>query len=164
WRLGAAHSAARRPGLNVWELFAQWVPYVLEASRAIVVALDWTAFDAVGHATVAVHLVTRHGRSTPLVWMTVATRDLKGRRNDYDDPVLTRFHEVVPAGVTMTVLADRGFGDQQLYALLTDPRFSLRDPVRGNITVQAATGETRTAAAWVPATVTAERYALDAVV
>lgn len=110
------------------------------------------------------HLVTRHGRSTPLVWMTVATRDLKGRRNDYEDTVLTRFHEVRPAGVTVTVLADRGFGDQHLSALLTDLDFRFVIPFRGNITVQAATGETRTAAAWVPATVTAERYALDAVV
>src|SRR5674536_1392 len=41
------------PGFNVWELFAHWVPYVLGASREIVVALDWTDFDADGHSTLA---------------------------------------------------------------------------------------------------------------
>ena len=36
------------PGFNVWELFAHWVPYVLAATQEIVVALDWTDFDADG--------------------------------------------------------------------------------------------------------------------
>jgi hypothetical protein len=162
------------PGLNVWELFGHWVPHVIGANREIVVALDWTAFDADGHATVALHLVTRHGRSTPLVWMTVRTATLKGRRNEYEDTVLLRLHEVLPPGVTVTVLADRGFGDQQLYALLTDLGFRFVIRFRGNVTVHSVTGETRAAAAWVPATgrpctlrgaaVTADRYALDAVV
>lgn len=64
---GAIHKQVDRllsnPGLNVWDLFAHWVPHVLGASREIVVALDWTAFDADAHATIALHLVTRHGRS-----------------------------------------------------------------------------------------------------
>ena len=41
------------PGFNVWDLFAQWVPYVLAATHEIVVALDWTDFDADGHSTIA---------------------------------------------------------------------------------------------------------------
>ena len=32
------------PAFNVWELFAHWVPYVVGATREIVVALDWTDF------------------------------------------------------------------------------------------------------------------------
>jgi hypothetical protein len=162
------------PGLNVWELFAHWVPHVLGASREIVVALDWTAFDADAHATIALHLVTRHGRSTPLLWMTVPTAAMKGRRNEYEDTVLLRFREVLPPGVTVTVLADRGFGDQQLYDVLTDLGFQFVIRFRGNVTVHAASGETRAATDWVPASgrartlpgaaVTADRYALDAVV
>ena len=160
--------------VNVWALFAEWVPYVIASSRAIVVALDWTAFDADGHSTVALSLVTRHGRATPLVWMTVRNTHLKGRRNTYEDTVLLRLHEVLPPGVTVTVLADRGFGDQKLYELLADIGFDFVIRFRGSVTVHAATGEVRTAAAWVPpngrirhlrgARVTADRYALDAVV
>jgi hypothetical protein len=41
------------PAFNVWELFAHWVPYVVGAAREIVVALDWTDFDADEHSTVA---------------------------------------------------------------------------------------------------------------
>ena len=99
------------PGFNVWELFAHWVPSVLAATPAIVVALDWTEFDADGHSTIALYLVTAHGRATPLVWMSVTKARLKGRRNHYEHTVLLRLREVGPPGVRITVLADRGFGD-----------------------------------------------------
>jgi hypothetical protein len=44
--------------------------------------------------------------------------ELKGRGAQYETDVLVRLHEVLPAGVRVTVLADRGFGDQGLYALI----------------------------------------------
>jgi hypothetical protein len=162
------------PGFNVWTLFAHWVPYVLAASQEIVVALDWTDFDADGHATIALYLVTAHGRATPLVWMTVPKAQLKGRRNRYEDTVLLRLHEVVPPGVKVTILADRGFGDQHLYAHLTDLGFDFIIRFRGVVSVESRDGEVRSAHAWVPANgktrqlkdarVTADRYRVDSVV
>jgi hypothetical protein len=160
--------------LNVWTLFADWVPHVLATHKQIVVALDWTEFDADGHATVGLYLVTRHGRATPLIWRTVSKRQLKGKRNEYEDSVLLRFHEVLPPGIKVTVLADRGFGDQKLYELLTDFGFDFVIRFRGDVTVHSATDDVRPATAWVPANgrirqlrgaaVTADRYALDSVV
>lgn len=159
---------------NVWALFAHWVPYVLAARKEIVVALDWTDFDADGHSTIAIYLVTRHGRATPLVWMSVRKRRLKGRRNLFEDAVILRLHEVLPPGVKVTLLADRGFGDQKLYALLTDLGFDFIIRFRGVVIVHGASGEVRPAAEWVPlngkvrqlrsARVTADGYSLDSVV
>jgi len=115
-----------------------------------------------------------HGRALPLVWRTVPKAQLKGRRNQYEDEVLLRLHEVLPAGVRVTVLADRGFGDQQLYAVLRDFGFDFIVRFRGNVTVTSVTGETRAAQDWVPVTgtikqlraarVTQERTPLDLVV
>ena len=51
---------------------------------------------------------------------------LKGRRNPFEDEVIQRLHEVLPPGVTVTLLADRGFGDQQLYRFLTELGFGLK--------------------------------------
>jgi hypothetical protein len=160
--------------VTVWALFAYWVPYVVAASQEIVVALDWTDFDADGHSTIMLSLVTAHGRATPLVWKSVPKTQLKNRRNDYEDEVLLRFKEVVPAGVTVTVLADRGFGDKKLYALLTDIGFAFVIRFRGDVTVRDSRGERRAASAWVPsngtlrqlrdARVTTDRYAVDMVV
>ena len=162
------------PAFNVWELFAHWVPYVLGASREIVVALDWTDFDADGHSTIALYLVTAHGRATPLLWMSVKKAQLKGRRNEYEDTVLLRFHEVLPPGVQVTVLADRGFGDQGLYEFLTDLGFAFIIRFRGVVTVESGDGEARSGHQWVPANgrikqvkdarVTADRYRIDSVV
>src|SRR5271166_3721157 len=140
-----------------------------------VVALDWTDFDADDQATIMLSLVTDHGRATPLVWLTVAKSTLKDRRNLYEDRVLVRLAEILPANVKVCILADRGFGDQKLYRLLTEElHFDYVIRFRGNITVTAANGETRTAAAWVRpngrartlrgAKVTAERYEVGTVV
>lgn len=139
------------PALDVWTLFGHWVPHVVAADTAIVVALDWTDFDADGHATIMLSLVTPHGRALPLVWRSVPKAQLKGHRNRHEDEVLLRLHEVLPAGVRVTVLADRGFGDQQLYAVLRDFGFDFVIRFRGNVTVESATGETRAAQDWVPA-------------
>jgi hypothetical protein len=42
-------------------------------------------FDADNQSTLALHLVTRHGRATPLIWLTVDRDELKNRRNDFEN-------------------------------------------------------------------------------
>lgn len=49
----------------------------------------------------------------------------------------------------MTILADRDFGDQKLFAFLTELDFAYVVRFRGNIRVTDAAGETRRASAWV---------------
>ncbi len=58
-------------GLNVWHLLSLWVPYVLAQRTEVVIALDWTDFDDDDHTTLVASLLTKHGRPTPLVWLTV---------------------------------------------------------------------------------------------
>ena len=151
------------------------MPYVIGARTSIVVAMDWTDFDADNQSTIMLSLVTDHGRATPLVWLTVDKKTLKDRRNLYEDRVLVRLAEILPPNVKVCILADRGFGDQKLYRLLTEQlHFDYVIRFRGNITVTAASGETRTAAAWVHpdgrartlrgAKVTAEKYEVGTVV
>jgi len=162
-------------GINVDDILVRWVPYVIGARASIVVALDWTDFDADNHATIMLSLITDHGRATPLVWLTVDKSTLRNHRSLYEHRVLVRLAELLPPDVKVCVVADRGFGDQNLYRVLTEELyFDYVIRFRGNIAVTAATGETRTAAAWVPpngrarvlrgAAVTAERYPVATVV
>jgi Transposase DDE domain len=120
-------------------------------------------------------LITEHGRATPLVWLTVNKAELKDRRSLYERRVLVRLAEIVPAGVGVCIVADRGFGDQNLYRLLTEElHFEYVIRFRGNIKVTTASGVTHTAAAWVSpsgrarvlrgAMVTADRYPVGTVV
>ena len=161
-------------GVEVWELFAQWVAYVVAARTRIVVAMDWTDFDADGQTTIMLSLLTRHGRGTPLLWLTVDKATLKAQRNAYEDRVLLRLAEVLPAAVKVRIVADRGFGDQKLYRLLTALGFDYVIRFRGNIQVTDAHGQTRAAAQWVGhggrartlrgAAVTADEYRVGTVV
>ncbi len=138
-------------GVDVWRLFATWVPFVIGGRPEIVVALDWTDFDQDDQSTIALHLITKHGRATPLVWKSVVKSEMEGWRNEHEDALLQRFAEVVPAGTKVTVLADRGFGDQALYELLKDQLgldFIVR--FRGVIKVTSAEGVRKSAVAWTP--------------
>ncbi|WP_224242435.1 IS4 family transposase [Hyalangium gracile] len=161
-------------GIDVWHLLALWVPYVLGQRTEAVVSLDWTDFEADDQTTLVAALKTRHGRSTPLVWLTVQKSALKGLRNAVEDCVLLRLRELIPPEVKVTILADRGFADQKLYALLGQVGFEYVIRFRQCITVTRQDGERRTAAEWVPASgracrlpaawVTADQAPVNAVV
>jgi hypothetical protein len=163
------------PAINVDDILVRWVPFVIGARDSIVVAMDWTDFDADRQATIMLALITDHGRSTPLVWLTVDKKTLKDHRALYEHRVLVRLAELLPAGIKVCIVADRGFGDQKLYKMLTEELyFDYVIRFRGNIAVTAAGGETRSAAAWVRAggrarvlrgaAVTADRYPVATVV
>jgi Transposase DDE domain len=88
--------------------------------------------------------------------------------------VLFRLADALPADIKVCIVADRGFGDQKLYRVLTeDLKFDYVIRFRGNIAVTTVDGEVRTAAAWVgpggrarilrDAMVTAERYRVGTV-
>ena len=162
-------------GIDIDAALRHWVPYVVGPRTSINVAMDWTDFDADGQATIMLSLLTRHGRATPLVWLTVDTSTLKDHRNEYEYQVLVRLADALPADIAVCILADRGFGDQKLYRMLTEELcFDYVIRFRGNIAVTTTTGETRTAAAWVRpggrarvlrgAAVTADRYPVGTVV
>ena len=75
-------------GIDIDVALCRWIPYVVGSRTSINVAMDWTDFDADGQATIMLSLLTRHGRATPLLWLTVDTSTLKNRRNDYEYQVL----------------------------------------------------------------------------
>lgn len=124
------------------------------------VSIDWTEFAPDGHSTVMISLVTTHGRATPLVWMTVESRKLLGRRAEYEDKVLKRLASALPEGIRVTVLADRGFGDTGLYALLSEQlKFDFVIRFKAGTVVEASDGEARRAGDWVPYNGLARRLA-----
>jgi hypothetical protein len=136
-------------GIDVWDSFARWVPQQVGAQPDILVAMDWTDFDHDGQSTLVLSLVTGHGRAAPLIWLSVWKEEIANRRNDYEDACLVRLAETLPAGCRVTILADRGFGDQKLFAFLGDLGFGYVIRFRGNIRVADATGEIKPAAEWV---------------
>lgn len=136
-------------GVDVWRLFRQWVPYVIAERAEAIVALDWTDFEPDDQCTLAASLITSHGRTTPLLWKTHRKSDLRGNRNAWEDELLTYLRELIPANVRVTILADRGFGDQKLYGALDGLGFAYVIRFREAIAVtDPATGESRKAGEW----------------
>jgi hypothetical protein len=137
-------------GVDVEALQVAWVAFVVGQRDELVVAIDWTEFDKDDQATIALHLITSHGRATPLLWKTVRKSRLCNRRNAHEDTLLLRLREMLPLGTKVTVLADRAFGDRELYVGLGDIGFDYVIRFRGCIHVTSEDEETRTAAQWVP--------------
>src|ERR671912_355269 len=135
--------------LEAWDIFATWVPELVGSRTDLIVAMDWTDYDADGQATLALKLVTRHGRATPLVWLSVLKDELKDARNDCEDACLRRPAEVLPANVRATILADRGFADTKLFEFRGELGFGYVIRLKGNTRVGAADGTTRPAQEWV---------------
>jgi len=137
-------------GITIWDWFAQWVTYVVASRKEILVALDWTEFDKDGHSTIALYLVSSHGRATPLVWKTVDKAKLKNRRGEWELSVVRRLHEILSEGVDIMVVADRGFGAQDLFAYLDTIGWGYAIRFKQNITV-THDGQSKPASEWVPA-------------
>jgi hypothetical protein len=160
--------------LDVWRHFAQWVPFAIADRKEIVVALDWTEFDPDGHVTIALYLITSHGRATPLMWKTHPKSTLEGKRSAHEDEIITRFIEIIDPELSVTLLADRGFGDQALYERLAFSHIDFVIRFRECILVTDTDGTTTPASELVPpngrarmipdAKVTHEKTAVGAVV
>jgi hypothetical protein len=162
-------------GIDVDAVLARWVPFVVGSRTSINVAMDWTDFAADNQATIMLSLLTSHGRATPLIWLSVDKATLAKRRCGYEHQVLVRLAEILSAEVRVRIIADRGFGDQKLYKMLSEELdFDYLIRFRGNIMVTDEGGRTQAAAAWAGpkgrarklpnAQVTAERYTVGAVV
>jgi hypothetical protein len=160
--------------VNMWHLFASWVRFVIGPRTELVIAMDWTEFDADDQATLCLYLITRHGRATPLVWHTVYKSTLEGRRNGYEDEVLECLKTSLPERVRATIIADRGFGDKRRYEHLTGLGFDFIVRFRQDILLTEQFGDQRPASQWLHETgrarllkdmaVTADCYVLPAVV
>ena len=158
---------------DVDRLMPAWVEFVVGAREEIVVALDWTDFERDDHTTLCAYLVTRHGRATPLIWKTVPKSTLEGKRTAYEHDLIETLHAILRPSIGVTLLADRGFGDQKLYEVLKLLGWDYVIRFRECILVEDEHGEQKPASAWVGGgwakmlknvRVTADRTAIPAVV
>jgi hypothetical protein len=136
------------PKLMREEVARCWVRFVVAERKELFVNFDWTAFEDSEQSMIVLGTQTEHGRSTPLVWKTVTHSELKGQRNAHEDELLGLLTDVLPKGVRVTVVADRGFSDIKLYRFLKELGFEYIIRFRSVVYVEAADGERRKARDW----------------
>jgi hypothetical protein len=135
--------------LGMERVFRCWVSFVVAERAEIFVNFDWTELEDSHQSLVVLGMQTGHGRSTPLVWKTITRSLLKGQRNDHEDELLGLLAVVVPEGLRVTVVADRGFADRKLLVFLKEELgFDYIIRLRAHIHVEAEGGEVRKAAEW----------------
>lgn len=132
------------------DLQRRWTRHVLQGMTRVVLAIDWTDFDADDQSVIAIHAIGDKGRATPLVWETVDKRKLKANRNRLETLVIERLHESVPEDVELILLADRGFGDVERYAQLDNLGWYYVIRFRGVVRMSVAGGEPTPSATFVP--------------
>lgn len=139
--------------IDVFELAARWVPYLVAQRPEIWVALDWTDFDADEHATLVATLISSHGRSTPLLWRTFEKAALKGSRLEAESLVLSRLRAVLPSTVNRAlILCDRGFSDAARWEMVHNLGFDFITRIRAPLVVTDEKGRGKTAAEWLAPT------------
>lgn len=136
-------------GINIWSLAASWVPFVLGERTEALISLDWTEFAKDDQTTLVASLVTTHGRATPLLWITTEKSNLKGMRAELEDSVVLRLREVIGKDVKVTLLADRGFADHKLFALLAEVGFDFVIRIPEKTQIRDASTEAKRAGFWV---------------
>lgn len=125
------------PGFDIWQLSANWVPYVIGSRTELMVALDWTNFAGDDQHMLSLNILTSKGCSTPLLWRTVDKNRLKHNRGRYEDQILSRLKDVLPEGVSVTIVADRGFADRKFFEFIEQTlKFNYIIRIKANTTVK----------------------------
>jgi hypothetical protein len=161
---------------QVDEALRDLVRFALGKRSKVMVSLDWTDYEGGNHHRIALNLVTKHGRATPLVFKTVPHSEIKNHRNDHEDALLRLFKKLLPETVEQViVLADRGFADVDLYDMLkAELGFDFVIRFRAGMIVRDEHGVARYGSEWVPsngwalrmpnAKITGKRFEVGAVV
>jgi len=137
-------------GIDVAALRSSWARFVIGARKEILVALDWTEFDADDHSVLCAYVVTTHGRATPLCWKTHTKSKLtNGARTEAEYELIERLSDALPEGLSVTLLADRGFGNQVLYQVLELLGWNYVIRFRKIVAVEHE-GTTKAAGEWLP--------------
>jgi hypothetical protein len=101
--------------ISITDVLYEHVRIAVAHRQIIVVTFDWTEYDSVDQSRIAVNQLSRHGRATPLLWLTVKKSGLRKHRTAYEKKALRLLKECLPEEVQVIVLADRGFCSTTLF-------------------------------------------------
>lgn len=122
--------------------------YLLAGHTQAVVAMDWTEFDNDDHSTLAIYLLTAHGRALPLLWETHQKSTIADKRTAIELDCVRRLAAMVPEGCNIVLTADRGFGYQELVEVLHEVGLDFVLRVRNNVYLTDERGESRVTGDW----------------
>ena len=100
--------------------------------KPLLVALDWT--DVRGFHTLMAAAVLK-GRAVPLLWASYTTGQLHRSQNSFEEGLLRLLVSMLPGGVRVILVADRGFGRAALAKTCHDLRLRYLIRVKPDVRV-----------------------------
>jgi hypothetical protein len=101
--------------------------------KPLLVALDWVEVRSF-HTLMAA--AVRRGRAVPLVWASYPEWVLAKSQNNLEEGLLRLLRSLVPAGVRIILLADRGFGRAELAKTCRDLGLSFVVRIKPDVRVR----------------------------
>ncbi len=124
----------QHPAIHPQEWYAPILQVALhdwQRSARVYVALDTTALTP--FVLIRASLIYR-GRAIPLAWRAMRHRSTKVSYEDYQ-PVLEQVRSIMPPGLVITLLADRGFVHEHLLRYLHEQQWHFRLRLMSNTLV-----------------------------
>jgi hypothetical protein len=137
--------------------FSGWIKFLVGSRKDLTVVLDWTDYNEDNQSTLALNMITKHGRATPLLWKTYIKSEMKDKRNYCEDVMLFFLQSCLPSCCRVTVLADRGFADTAFFSYLKKLGFDYVIRIKSNITMSVGT-VTKKTSEWLSASGHARMY------
>mgnify|MGYP000309450887 CR=1 FL=1 len=101
--------------------------------KRLLVAFDWTKIR--NFHTLALVAVIR-GRAAPLLWCSYAEQGLYRSQNNLEEGLLRLFRTMLPPGVEVVLLADRGFGRTELARVCQELGFHYVVRIKPNVWIR----------------------------
>lgn len=103
--------------------------------KKLLIALDWV--DVKGFQTLLAGVVLK-GRSVPIAWSSTTNHVDEGHRsrNAFEESLLLVLRDMIPRGVKVVILADRGFGRTALAAFCQRQGFGYVIRIQPSVTVR----------------------------
>lgn len=120
--------------IDPMEIYRSHARRVLRGRRVVRIAIDWLSLRNDSMRVLLAAMCDDQGRATPLLALSVATKHRKRRQRAIEAKMVLAIREVVPADVTVILLADRGFDGAAFRAEVRAAKLHYVIRVRGNLT------------------------------
>lgn len=107
------------------------------SKKTWLIALDWTSLAKDKFTLLTASIIVR-GRSIPIFWITVSSKELKNRKALLVRTALRQLKQIIPETKRAIILADRQFGNSVMVRCVSDYKFYFVLRCRANIYVKSA--------------------------
>jgi hypothetical protein len=94
--------------IDPFELWRAWALHLLRDASSVHVAIDWTSVQG-DQFRILMAAVCVEGRAIPIAALVIPTSKRKALQVRTEAAMLAKLRFVVPHGISLTILADRGF-------------------------------------------------------